>query len=151
LVDKDDFYVVVVKSKYEINIYNADDELMVTFPAVFGKNNFGDKLYEGDRRTPEGTFHIVNKRIHPKWDRFMGLDYPTAENTAMFNQRKAQGIIPKNAKIGGGIGIHGTWPNEDFAVDAHQNWTLGCVSTKNDFIRQIYDNLPIGTRVEIVP
>ena len=32
-------------------------------------------------------------------------------------QRKAKGLIPKNAKIGGGIAIHGTWPHDDLAVD----------------------------------
>ena len=66
-----------------------------------------------------------------------------------FNERKAKGIIPANAKIGGGIGIHGTWPDEDFAVDGMQNWTMGCISTKNEYIRELFNILPVGTKVII--
>jgi hypothetical protein len=95
-------------------------------------------------------FKNTFKLCYPKWDKFLALDYPTADSYRKFNERKAQGLIPASARIGGSVGIHGTWPKEEFAVDAHQNWTLGCVSTKNDFIREIYNQLPVGTRVEIV-
>ncbi len=151
LIGKDDFYIVVSKHNYSISIYDADNNFIVSYPATFGSNDLGDKMYEGDRRTPEGTFHIVSKRVHPKWDRFMALDYPTAESYQKFNERKAAGEIPQNARIGGSIGIHGTWPKEDWAVDLHQSWTQGCVSTKNIYVDEIYSQLPVGTRVEIVP
>lgn len=151
LPGKDDFYIVVSKSEFTMSIYDADNNFIVTYPATFGNNDQRDKMYEGDRRTPEGTFHIASKRLHPKWCRFMALDYPTAESYQKFNERKLRGEIPANAKIGGGIGIHGTWPREDWAVDEHQNWTQGCVSTKNTFVDEMYSQLPVGTRVEIVP
>lgn len=150
VIDKDDYYIVISKSNYTLTIYDKENHYVVEYPAVFGNNDKGDKMVEGDRKTPEGTFHIVAKRPHAKWDKFLALDYPNAESYRRFEERKAQGLIPQNARIGGSIGIHGTWPKEDFAVDAHQNWTLGCVSTKNDFIREIYNQLPVGTRVEIV-
>ncbi len=79
----------------------------------------------------------------------MALNYPTAESIEKFNMRKAQGIIPKSAKIGGDIGIHGTWPHEDYAVDQYQNWTLGCVSLKNEHVEQLYQIIPVGTRIVI--
>ncbi|MFY7963713.1 MAG: L,D-transpeptidase family protein [Chitinophagaceae bacterium] len=151
LITKDDFYIVVSKSNYTMSIYDSDNVFVVSYPVTFGSSDKRDKMYEGDRRTPEGTFHIAAKRVHPKWDRFMAIDYPNAESYRKFYQRKMNGEIPANAKIGGSIGIHGTWPREDFAVDEHQNWTEGCVSTKNDFVREIYSQLPVGTRVEIVP
>ncbi|MCX6208514.1 MAG: L,D-transpeptidase [Bacteroidetes bacterium] len=150
VIDKDDYYIVVSKSNYTLTIYDKENNFVVEYPAVFGNSDKGDKMVEGDRKTPEGTFHIISKRPHPKWDKFLALDYPTADSYRKFNERKAQGLIPANARIGGSVGIHGTWPKEEFAVDAHQNWTLGCVSTKNDFIREIYNQLPVGTRVEIV-
>ena len=31
----------------------------------------------------------------------------------------------RSARIGGGIGIHGTWPHEDFQIDRYKNWTHG--------------------------
>jgi len=144
-----DYYVVITKLSYEMAIYQSNGTWVATYPVVFGNRDLGDKLYEGDRRTPEGTYHIISKRPHPKWCDFFQLDYPNQENIQKFNERKAKGIIPNSAKIGGAIGIHGTWPNEDFAVDGMQNWTMGCISTKNEYIKELFNLLPVGTKVII--
>lgn len=146
---RNSFRVLILKSKYELHIYDSTGEWLVGYPVVFGSKDQGDKMMEGDRKTPEGIFHIASKRKHEKWNSFLALDYPTAESYQRFNARKAQGLIPSGARIGGSIGIHGTWPNEDFAIDQYQNWTEGCVSTKNAFIREIFSMLPVGTTVEI--
>jgi murein L,D-transpeptidase YafK len=145
---KSAYYIVIDKSDYELNVYDAEGWL-VAYPVVFGNNDQGDKLIQGDRKTPEGTFTIANKRIHNKWCRYMGLDYPTAADINKFNQRKQQGLIPLNAKMGAGIGIHGTWPHEENAVDEYQNWTEGCISLKNEHVKQLFDMISIGTRVTI--
>src|SRR5215207_5916698 len=97
---KSSYYIVIDKSDYELKVYDAEGWLS-TYPIVFGSDDQGDKLVQGDRKTPEGTFTIINKKFHSKWDRYMALDYPTKESIAKFNARKAQGIIPPNAKIGG--------------------------------------------------
>lgn len=146
---KDDYYIIIEKHKYELNVYDVDNNLLIIYPVVFGSKDLGDKMMQGDRKTPEGTFHITAKRPHPKWNRFIALDYPNAESYAKFNERKAEGLIPYNAVIGGEIGIHGTWPHEDFAVDYFQNWTQGCVSTKNEYIQQLFNTVAIGTKVII--
>ena len=143
------YSVVILKSKYELQIYDSSGEWIVTYPVVFGNKDMRDKMMEGDRRTPEGVFHIANKRKHEKWNSFMMIDYPTRESYQKFNQRKEQGIIPSGAKIGGSIGIHGTWPHEEYAIDQYQNWTEGCISTKNNYVEEIFALLPVGTRVEI--
>ena len=143
------YSVLILKSKYELKIYDSSGEWIVTYPVVFGNKDMRDKMMEGDRRTPEGVFHIANKRRHQKWNSFMMIDYPTQQSYQKFNQRKAQGIIPASAKIGGSIGIHGTWPHEEYAIDQYQNWTEGCISTKNHYVEEIFALLPVGTRVEI--
>ena len=79
----------------------------------------------------------------------MGLDYPTKESWERFRERKAKGIIPANAKIGGGIAIHGTWPNDDLVVDDYTNWTQGCIALRNEDLDEIFTYLPIGTKVTI--
>jgi hypothetical protein len=56
------------------------------------------------------------------------LDYPTKENVELFKERKAQGLIPSNAKIGAGLAIHATRPQEEWTVDNFYIWTVGCVS-----------------------
>lgn len=142
------YYVIIDKSDYELQVYDAQGWL-ITYPVVFGNDDQGDKMMQGDRKTPEGTFTIINKKIHNKWSRYMGLDYPTQESIDLFNRRKALGQIPAGAKIGGDIGIHGTWPREDFAIDQYQNWTLGCISMKNEHVAQLYKMLTEGTRITI--
>jgi murein L,D-transpeptidase YafK len=142
-------YVVIVKSNYELKVYDQDG-WYGTYPVVFGSKSLGDKMMEGDRRTPEGTYHIASKRPHEKWDKMMLIDFPTRSDIEKFNARKAKGLIPRSAKIGGGIAIHGTWPHDDLAVDLYQNWTNGCIALKNEDVDELYDLLPVGTTVQIV-
>ncbi len=142
--------IVIDKSDYELSVYD-DKGWYATYPVVFGNNSLADKKMQGDKNTPEGVFHITAKRVHEKWCRYLSLDYPTKESYEKFNQRKQRGEIPANAGIGGGIGIHGTWPHEDFVIDRYKNWTLGCISMKNDDVTDIYQFSNPGTKVTIRP
>lgn len=148
-LDKNSFTVLISKSKYSLMLIDASGQWISSYPVVFGSKDLGDKMMQGDRKTPEGVFHIIAKRKHEKWNRFISIDYPNAESIEKFNTRKAEGIIPANAKIGGEIGIHGVWPHEDYAIDQYQNWTEGCISTKNNYIQELFEILPIGTTVII--
>lgn len=143
-----DVSVVVLKESYELKVYDQDG-WYATYPVVFGSKSLDDKMVEGDRKTPEGVYHIASKRPHEKWDKMMLIDFPTQADMEKFKDRKAKGLIPKNAKIGGGIAIHGTWPHDDMAVDLYQNWTNGCIALKNEDIDELYDLLPVGAQVVI--
>jgi murein L,D-transpeptidase YafK len=144
-----EIYIVVVKSTYELKVYDKDG-WYATYPAVFGNKSLDDKMMEGDRKTPEGEYHIASKRPHEKWDKMMVIDFPTKSDYEKFYDRKAKGLIPKSAKIGSGIAIHGTWAHDDLAVDLYQNWTNGCVALKNEDVDELYEMAPIGTKVTIV-
>ncbi|MBS1916211.1 MAG: L,D-transpeptidase [Bacteroidetes bacterium] len=143
-----DVYIVVIKSSYELQVYDKEG-WYATYPVVFGSKSLEDKMMEGDRKTPEGTYHIISKRRHEKWDKMMDIDYPTKADYEKFNDRKAKGLIPKNAKIGNGIAIHGTWQHDEHVVDMYQNWTNGCISLKNEDVDELYDLVPVGTKVII--
>ena len=140
--------VVIDKSDYELHLYE-DGEWLATYPVVFGSSSQDDKRMEGDRLTPEGSFQIVHRKHHAEWGRFLLLDYPNPESRLKFERLRRTGKIPATAKIGGGIGIHGTRPSEEYAVDKYINWTLGCVSLKHSEMLELYDLLPVGTPVEI--
>ena len=140
--------IIVDKSDYSLSVYD-DKGWYATYPVVFGNNSLEDKKMEGDKNTPEGTFHIVGKKPHDKWFRFMMLDYPTRDSWDKFKRRKANGEIPASACIGGGVGIHGTWPHEDFQVDRYRNWTDGCISMRNKDVEELYNMVPVGTQVMI--
>jgi murein L,D-transpeptidase YafK len=140
--------LIIDKSDYSLSVYD-DKGWYATYPVVFGNNSLDDKKMEGDKNTPEGTFRIANKKVHDKWYRFMGINYPTRESWDKFKKRKERGEIPGSASIGGAIGIHGTWPNEDFVIDNYKNWTLGCISMKNSDVLELYTFTPVGTTVTI--
>ncbi len=140
--------IIIDKSDYELAVYD-EKGWYATYPVVFGNNSLGDKRMEGDNNTPEGIFKITSKRVHEKWARFLAIDYPTNESYEKFNRRKANGEIPQNARIGGSIGIHGTWPKEDFVVDRFKNWTMGCISMKRQDVQELYGYIPVGTSVTI--
>ena len=141
-------YIIIDKSDYELNLYD-DIGWYATYPVVFGNNSLEDKKMEGDRNTPEGSFQISGKRLHDKWHRFIEIDYPNEESREKFRKRKERGEIPANARIGGSIGIHGTWPHEDIQIDRYKNWTLGCISMKRNDVSEIYSYITKGTRVTI--
>lgn len=141
-------YIIVDKSDYELKVYD-DEGWYATYPVVFGSKDLSDKMMEGDRRTPEGTFKIVSKKPHQKWHKILMLDYPNQESYQKFNQRKSNRQIPTGARIGGGIAIHGTWPNDNIVVDGFTNWTNGCVSLKNEDLDELEGFLPVGTKVII--
>ena len=84
----------------------------------------------------------------------MLLDYPNEEARRKFQDRMANGLIPRGADIGGGIGIHGVeyaTGIRDYYVDRRINWTLGCISLKNGDINELYDVVKVGTPVVIRP
>ncbi len=140
--------IIVDKSDYELHIYD-DEGWYATYPVVFGNKSLDDKMMEGDRNTPEGEFKVIAKRPHNKWNKILLLDYPTRQSWEKFNRRKTEGLIPKSAKIGGDIGIHGTWAHDKLVVDDFTNWTQGCVALRNEDLDDIYRFVEIGTKVTI--
>ena len=143
------YYIIISKKNYELKVYD-DEGWYATYPCVFGSSDLRDKYMEGDKRTPEGKFKVLLKKIHPKWGYDLLLDYPNEQSIEKFKERKAEGIIPRNAKIGSGIAIHATRPQEEWTVDYYQNWTDGCISLKYTEAKDLYSYIPVGTPVTIV-
>ena len=142
------YYIIIDKSDYELRVYD-NEGWYATYPIVFGSKNLGDKMKEGDKLTPDGSFKVILKKIHPQWGPFLLLNYPNDETLQRFIDRKAKGLIPQNAKPGGGIAIHATRPQEEWTVDNYYNWTDGCISAKYTEMRDLYSYIPVGTPVTI--
>lgn len=142
------YYIVITKKDYELKVYD-DEGWYATYPCVFGSNDLRDKYMEGDKRTPEGKFKVLLKKIHPKWGFELLLDYPNEESFHKFKERIAERMVPRNARIGSGIAIHATRPQEEWTVDYFQNWTDGCVSLKYSEAKDLYSYIPVGTPVTI--
>ncbi len=145
---KDSVTLVVDKSKYSVQVFYRK-RMVRNYKAVFGPNPKQNKCMEGDRCTPEGWFKITNKNPNSKFNKFMLLSYPNDSATVRFNRMKQQGLIPKSARIGGDIGIHGIWKGGDDMIEMGVGWTDGCVALKNKDIEELFTMVGIGTRVFI--
>ena len=149
-IDKDSVSIKVFKSKYRMNVYYKG-KVLTAYKCVFGPNCTMQKLQEGDRRTPEGTFTILDVKGHDKWEKFMLLDYPNEESRRLFENAKANGLVPESARIGGAVGVHGIWPNGDNVIDLKHNWTDGCVSIKNKDVEELSKIIKPGfTKITIM-
>ena len=144
------YYIVIDKSDYELKVFD-EEGWYATYPVVFGSNDQGDKIKAGDKRTPNGQYTIIVKKIHPKWGPELLLDYPNREDSIKFQQRKSAKLISMNDKIGNGIAIHGTRPQEEWTIDNNYNWTDGCISLKYSEMKDLYSYISIGTKVTIRP
>ena len=142
------YYIIIDKSDYELRVYDGEG-WYATYPVVFGSKDQNDKYMEGDKRTPEGHFKVLLKKIHPQWGPELLLDFPNEESIKKFNERQSRGLVPRNARIGSGIAIHATRPQEEWTVDYFQNWTDGCVSLKYTEAKDLYSYIPSGTPVTI--
>ena len=85
--DSSSYYIIVDKSDFELKVFD-EEGWFATYPVVFGSKDMGDKMREGDKKTPNGKYKVILKKIHPKWSYELLLDYPTPENVQIFNNRK---------------------------------------------------------------
>ncbi len=148
-LDKKAIAIVVEKSKYKLTVYYQKKPIK-SYAIVLGGNPKDDKLREGDKRTPEGIFHVKNLYYHSEWSKFILLDYPTQDSWRKFSQAKARGEVKAYDGIGGEIGVHGVEKGQDWLIDRKINWTLGCISLKNKDVDEIYPLLQRGTTIEIL-
>lgn len=144
------YHIIVDKSDYELKVYD-EEGWYATFPVVFGSKDLSDKMREGDKRTPDGQFKVILKKIHDKWGPELLLDYPNEDSYRKFNERRSSGVVSSSARIGGGIAIHATRPEEEWTVDNYYNWTDGCISVKYTEMQELYEIIPLGTPVTIQP
>jgi murein L,D-transpeptidase YafK len=147
--DRSKTRIEIVKSTYQLHLYE-DNSWIHTYPCVFGGDPISDKSMEGDQATPEGIFHINEVRVHDKWTRFIGIDYPTAASKERFARLQLEGKVPATATIGGEIGMHGVAGDNDQWIAEHYNWTLGCISLTTEDIISLANSVQIGTEVKIL-
>jgi len=138
--------IVVRKLPRKLVVYRGLTPLK-TYPVVLGGNPRNDKLCRGDLCTPEGIYRVASKFDHPRWDKFILLDYPNTQNWLRFGRAKRAGKLHPEAEIGGEIGIHGT--HDPVKNIVGENWTLGCVSLLNQDIEEIYPLVSDNTLIII--
>ena len=116
-----------------------------TFSAEFGKSWMGDKLYAGDKATPEGVYKILEKKNSAKTKYYKALliNYPNSDDQKRYDKMVKSGEISKRTGIGGLIEIHG-----EGGKGVH--WTDGCIALENKEMDFVFSQCSINTPVIIV-
>jgi len=152
-----DARLVVRKSARKLEVYDGEKHVK-TFQMVLGFTPNGDKEVEGDGKTPEGEFYVFTKNPESRFHLSLGVSYPGKDDAArglkqkLISQTEHDEIVtaldekrmpPQKTKLGGEIYIHGGGTASD--------WTVGCVALKDEEITELFDAIPVGTRVSIMP
>ena len=141
--------VMIYKKRHKLTVYYKG-RLFKDYHAVFGRSfEPGTKLWEGDRRTPEGVYAIVEKHPSRRWDWFLTLNYPNEIDRHRYEQMRESGEVPRGVGVGGRIGIHGS--DEPLLNRGDVNWTTGCISVDDEDVEELMRLLPKGTVVIINP
>ncbi|MCO4743831.1 MAG: L,D-transpeptidase family protein [Proteobacteria bacterium] len=150
-----DLWIQIDKSDRVLSVLSSDTTL-VNWPIGLGGAPAGDKIRQGDQKTPNGTFRIVTRNPKSLYHLFLGISYPDAadaergmergwltetQSDAIAESEANETKPPWNTTLGGAIGIHGGGSSAD--------WTLGCIALDNPHIEELWDLAPHGTRVTI--
>jgi len=136
--------LIVDKLRRRLEVFR-EGQLLAAFPAELGANGLRPKQHAGDRATPEGRYHVVQKKegAATKFHKALLINYPNEADRARFAQAKRQGKIPGRAGIGSLIEIHG-------AGGEGRDWTDGCVALRNSDMDKVFAWASVGTPVTIV-
>lgn len=110
-----------------------------TYDIGLGGDPIGPKRFEGDRKTPEGTYYIDRRNPRSMYHLSLGLSYPNANDKAF---AEAQNRSP-----GGDIFIHGVGRAKSIG---RGDWTAGCIAVSDEQIEEIYSMVREGTPITIV-
>lgn len=117
-----------------------DDRVLKSYDVALGFAPVGHKQFEGDGKTPEGTYFITHRNPRSSYHLSLGISYPNDADRAA---AAAAGKSP-----GGDIFIHGG-PRGPIS---RRDWTLGCIAVTDEEIERIYAMVKKpGTPIYILP
>lgn len=135
-------HVVVRKGARTITLYAQGQAVHAITGIQLGDAPAGPKRFQGDERTPEGRYLIDYGNPQSSYYLSLHISYPNARDVAYAT---AQGRSP-----GGQIFIHGQ-PNGWRAGRAPGDWTDGCIAVSNEEIEVLWQTVPDGTVIDILP
>lgn len=137
--------VLLLKSQRRLLLI-ADGRPFREYRVSLGFEPVGDKLREGDGRTPEGHYILDWKNPNSEYYRSIHISYPNAADRV---RAHAAGIEDP----GDNIMIHGLGPEMAFLGKTHRaaDWTNGCIAVTNKEIDEIWRLVRTGTPIEIRP
>lgn len=133
--------VRIRKAARTLEVWSADQRIFALFGIQLGPNPVGGKQFEGDGRTPEGRYRIDWRNPNSAYHLSLHITYP---NTEQVDAARRQG-----RSAGGMIMIHGQPNGSDERIE--DDWTQGCIAVANHEIETLWQIVPDGAMVEILP
>jgi len=130
--------VVVFKGSRKLYLYR-DGEPFRSYPIGLGWAPEGNKEFEGDGRTPEGSYYIDRRNPNSAFHLSLGISYPDPNQVAA---AAADGRNP-----GGDIFIHGGLGKSRQSGD----WTAGCIAVSDNDVEELWELVPRGALIVIQP
>ena len=154
--------VKVYKSARKLELIGANNKVIKTYKVMLGRNPIGHKAFEGDNKTPEGTYTLDEKNPNSNFYKSLHISYPNFKDKL---KAKSRGKSP-----GGDIMLHGM-PNDfrdmmDFVTSVGladlgddlirsgllgYDWTNGCIAVTDSEIEEIYSMINVPTKITIFP
>lgn len=136
--------IEVIKHKRKLDLI-SNNHIIKSYKISLGRVPKGHKEYEGDKKTPEGLYVINDKNPNSGYHKNLGISYPNE-----LDKKHAESI---GKSPGGLIKIHGIKNGFGWIGRFHLlfDWTLGCIAMTDREIDELYENVKIGTPIEIKP
>ncbi len=137
-------FIVVRKAAHELTLYK-DGRAVKTYRVALGTGGLAPKQRAGDNRVPEGLYRIDGRNPNSNFHRSLSISYPEPRDVAA---ARARGVAP-----GGGIMIHGIRNGLGWLGPLHlrDDWTAGCIAVTDEEIEEIWNAVPDGTPIRILP
>jgi len=143
LVDK-----IIIKKSVRMLYLSANGKIFKGYHISLGRVPEGAKVKEGDMKTPEGVYVIDWRQFSKKYNKSLHISYP--------NKRDKERAKKLKVRPGGMIMIHGTPPHWSLSpigdwLPMLIDWTEGCIALSNEDINELWEIVPDGVPVYIIP
>jgi murein L,D-transpeptidase YafK len=138
--------IVVTKSNRLMTLLDKDGNTVRTYRVSLGKNPRGSKIREGDGKTPEGRYMIEGRNPNSSYFLSLRISYPSPQDRQRANKMS---VSP-----GGEIFIHGLPNGKEWMkwkYNAYRDWTNGCIAVSNKEMLEIWNLVPNGAEITILP
>lgn len=135
--------VLVIKSERQLYLLSRGKTIK-SYPVSLGRRD-GAKVYEGDLRTPEGTYWLDWRKPSERYNLSINISYPNAQD-----RRRAEAL---GKKPGSMIMLHGTPIDDEYPewFFSSLNWTEGCIALTNADMEEVWSLVKDNTLIEIRP
>ncbi|WP_290839022.1 L,D-transpeptidase family protein [Flavobacterium sp.] len=136
--------IEVWKSRHRMAVY-SDGKLLKMYTIALGRNPVGHKQFEGDRKTPEGTYTINERNPNSSYYKNLGISYPNESDKSFASSQ--------SKSAGGMVKIHGLRNGRGAIGKFHRwkDWTMGCIAVTNEEMEELFNSVAPDAKITIHP